>query len=53
MIETLPILERIPRNTRQWMQGVLIAAVRNKAGELVGYAKVTRDLTERREAQER
>ena len=32
---------------------VVITALRNDAGELVGFAKVTRDLTERRAAQER
>jgi len=30
---------------------VIITALRNEAGELVGFAKVTRDLTERRAAQ--
>lgn len=33
--------------TRFWAN-VVISAMRNEAGELVGYAKVTRDLTERR-----
>jgi PAS domain S-box-containing protein len=32
---------------------VVITAVRNPAGELIGFAKVTRDLTERRASQER
>jgi PAS domain S-box-containing protein len=32
---------------------VLITAVRNAKGELIGFAKVTRDLTERRAAQQR
>ena len=30
---------------------VVIDPVRNDAGELVGFAKITRDITERREAQ--
>jgi len=44
---------RVRKDGTLFWAGVLIAAVRNKAGELVGYAKVTRDLTERRAAQER
>jgi len=32
---------------------VIITALRNAAGELIGFAKVTRDLTERRASQER
>ena len=32
---------------------VLVSAVRNESGELIGFAKVTRDLTERRAAEER
>ena len=38
--------------TRIWVS-VLITALRNKSGELVGYAKVTRDLTERRASEQR
>jgi len=37
--------------TRLWAN-VVITAVRNQKGELIGFAKVTRDLTERRAAQE-
>jgi len=44
---------RIRKDGSVFWAGVLIAAVRNKAGELVGFAKVTRDLTERRAAEER
>ncbi|WP_338663040.1 PAS domain S-box protein [Pararoseomonas sp. SCSIO 73927] len=36
--------------TRFWA-GVVIDAIRDESGELIGFAKVTRDLTERREAQ--
>ncbi|MBP0492342.1 hybrid sensor histidine kinase/response regulator [Pararoseomonas indoligenes] len=36
--------------TRFWA-GVVIDAIRDEAGELIGFAKVTRDLTERRETQ--
>jgi PAS domain S-box-containing protein len=38
--------------TSIWVN-VLITAVRDGKGEIIGYAKVTRDLTERRAAQER
>ncbi len=38
--------------TRFWAD-VLVTALRSTDGELYGYAKVTRDLTERREAQRR
>lgn len=36
--------------TRFWAH-VIIDAIRNEAGELIGYAKITRDITERRETQ--
>ena len=42
---------RVRKDGTQFWAGVLITALRGPAGELVGYAKVTRDLTERREAQ--
>jgi PAS domain S-box-containing protein len=35
----------------QFWASVVIDAIKNDAGEVVGFAKVTRDLTERREAQ--
>ena len=38
--------------TRFWAMAV-IDAVRDEQGELLGFAKITRDMTERREAQER
>jgi PAS domain S-box-containing protein len=37
--------------TRFWA-GVLITALRDKSGQLIGFAKITRDLTERRALQE-
>jgi len=39
---------RVRNNGSQFWASVLITAVRNPAGELVGFAKVTRDITERR-----
>ena len=44
---------RIRKDGTRFWSSVLITAIRNKAGELVGFAKVTRDLTERRAAQQR
>ena len=44
---------RVRNDGTLFWAGVLIAAIRNKTGELVGFAKVTRDLTERRAAAER
>ncbi|HWL39509.1 MAG TPA: PAS domain S-box protein [Gemmatimonadaceae bacterium] len=42
------------RNTGEtFWASVLITAIRNKTGELIGFAKVTRDLTERRAAEKR
>ena len=38
--------------TRFWA-AVVITAMRNKSGQLIGFAKVTRDLTERKESEER
>ena len=44
---------RVRQDGTTFWASVLITAVRNQAGELVGYAKVTRDLTERRAAEQR
>ena len=44
---------RVRKDGSTFWANVLITAIRNKAGELVGFVKVTRDLTERREAEER
>lgn len=38
---------RVRKDGTQFWASVVIDAIRNKAGELVGYAKVTRDITER------
>jgi len=43
---------RIRKDGSRFWANVVITALRNKEGKLVGYAKVTRDLTERREAEE-
>jgi PAS domain S-box-containing protein len=44
---------RLRADGSRFMANVLITAIRNKSGTLVGFAKVTRDLTERRAAEER
>jgi PAS domain S-box-containing protein len=44
---------RLRKNRERFWSNVVITALRNEHGTLVGYAKVTRDLTERRAAQER
>src|SRR5688572_1237614 len=43
---------RIKKDGSRFWANVIITALRNDAGELVGFAKVTRDLTERRRAEE-
>ena len=43
---------RVRKDGSQFWANVVITALRNAAGELVGFAKVTRDLTERRAAEE-
>ncbi|HKG91403.1 MAG TPA: PAS domain S-box protein [Gemmatimonadaceae bacterium] len=44
---------RIRKDGSRFWANVVITALRNDDGHLVGFAKVTRDLTERRESQER
>jgi PAS domain S-box-containing protein len=44
---------RVRKNGEKFWASVLITALRNRAGDLVGFGKVTRDLTERRAAQQR
>ena len=44
---------RVRKDGTSFWASVLITALRGSSGELIGYAKVTRDLTERRAAQER
>src|SRR5689334_4505245 len=43
---------RIRKDGSRFWANVVITALRSSAGELVGFAKVTRDLTERRAAEE-
>jgi len=43
---------RVRKDGSRFWAHVLIDPIRNDAGELIGFAKVTRDLTERRAAQE-
>jgi PAS domain S-box-containing protein len=42
---------RVRKDGRRFWANVVIDAVRDPTGRLIGYAKVTRDITERREAQ--
>ncbi|HEX4924897.1 MAG TPA: PAS domain S-box protein [Bdellovibrionales bacterium] len=44
---------RLRRNGTRFWASVLITAMRDSTGTLIGYSKVTRDLTERKEAQDR
>jgi PAS domain S-box-containing protein len=44
---------RVRKNGEVFWASVLITALRNKSGELVGFGKVTRDLSERRASEER
>jgi PAS domain S-box-containing protein len=43
---------RVTRDGGRFWASVVITALRDKSGELVGFAKVTRDLTERRAAEQ-
>ncbi len=43
---------RVRKNGTRFWADVVITALRDEAGELVGFAKVTRDLTGRREAEQ-
>lgn len=44
---------RVRKDGSCFWSSVLITTIRSRAGKLIGFAKVTRDLTERRAAQER
>ncbi len=43
---------RVRKDGSQFWASVLITAVRNKSGELLGFSKVTRDFTERKKTEE-
>ncbi|MBB6093681.1 PAS domain S-box-containing protein [Povalibacter uvarum] len=43
---------RVRKDGTRFWASVLIDAIRNKAGDIVGFAKVTRDMTEKRAMQE-
>ncbi len=43
---------RVRRDGSRYWAHVVIDPIRNSAGDIIGYAKITRDLTERREAEE-
>ena len=44
---------RVRKDGSRFWASVVISAIRDAGGELIGFAKVTRDLTERRAAEER
>jgi PAS domain S-box-containing protein len=44
---------RVRKDGRRFWANVIITALRNESGALVGFVKVTRDLTERKAAEER
>ena len=44
---------RVRKDGTKFFASVVIDAIRDDAGELIGFAKVTRDVTERQEAQKR
>jgi PAS domain S-box-containing protein len=44
---------RLRKDGSRFWAGVVINAIRDAKGEIVGYAKITRDLTERKAAEER
>jgi PAS domain S-box-containing protein len=44
---------RVRKDGTAFWANVVITAVHNESGELVGFAKITRDLTERRQTEER
>jgi PAS domain S-box-containing protein len=44
---------RVRKNGSFFWASVVIDPIRNDAGELIGFAKITRDITERKEAQEK
>jgi PAS domain S-box-containing protein len=45
--------QRVRKDGSFFWASVIIDPIRNEAGELIGFAKITRDITERKEAQEK
>jgi PAS domain S-box-containing protein len=43
---------RVRKNGTRFWASVIIDAIRSETGELIGFAKITRDVTEKREAQQ-
>jgi PAS domain S-box-containing protein len=43
---------RVRKNGERFWASIIIDPIRNEAGNLIGFAKVTRDITERRKAEE-
>src|SRR5690606_8963081 len=43
---------RVRKDGSRFWANVVVTSLRNSAGELIGFAKVTRDLTARRQAEE-
>ncbi|GIZ53706.1 hypothetical protein NCCP691_37200 [Noviherbaspirillum aridicola] len=43
---------RVHKNGRRFWASVVLDPIRDDAGQLIGFAKITRDVTERRQAQE-
>jgi PAS domain S-box-containing protein len=44
---------RVRKDGSQFWAHIVIDPIRNDGGEIIGYAKITRDITERRDAQEK
>lgn len=44
---------RVRKDGSQFWANIVITAIRNEQGELIGFSKVTRDLTEKRQAEEK
>jgi PAS domain S-box-containing protein len=45
--------ERVRKDGRRFWAHVIIDPIRDDAGDLIGYAKITRDITERKQAEEK
>ena len=45
--------ERVRKDGSRFWAHIIIDAIRDDEGELIGFAKITRDITKRKEAQEK